>query len=75
MKFDIYMEGFATNGESAKAIFLAASEGDTFIEACKNYIKETGHGCIRVDKNGNQYASDWGCRWFPTLEEAQEFYS
>ncbi len=73
MNFNIYMEGFVTNGESGKAIFLATSEGDTFIEACKNYIKKTGHGEIRVDKNGNEYASYWGCRWFPTLEEAQEF--
>ncbi len=72
MKFKIYMEGFATLGERGRAYFLGTSKGDTFIEACKNYIKTTGQGCIRVDENGNEYASYWGCRWFPTLEEARE---
>lgn len=43
-----------------------------FIEACKNLIEVTGRGEIRRDENGNKYAHDWGCRWFPTLEEAQK---
>lgn len=72
MKFNIYEEGFDTNGEHGKAIFLATAEGNTFIEACENFIKETGCGEIRIDRDGNKYACEWGCRWFPTLAEAQK---
>ena len=74
MKFNIYQEGFETNGEHAKAIFLDTAKGDTFIKACKNYIKKTGYGEISVDENGDEYPHEWGCRWFPTLAEAQKNY-
>lgn len=74
MKYDIYQEGFVVMEGHGRAIHLGSAEGETFIDACRNYIKETGQGEIRVDKNGNEYAADWGCRWFPTLVEAQKSY-
>lgn len=49
--------------------YIGGAFGNTFIEACKNLIKVTEQGEIRRDENGNEYACDWGCRWFPTLEE------
>lgn len=71
--FDIYEEGFRTNGESAYAHYLGVGYGESFIEACKEFIARTKYGKIYIDDTtGEEYACDWGCRWFPTLEEAQK---
>ena len=74
MLFDIYEEGFRVMEESARAHYKGTGEGETFLDACKDYIARTGYGVIRTDSSGNEYASDWGCRWFPTLEEAQKSF-
>lgn len=72
--FHIYEEGFSVMEGSVGAHYLGTAYGETFIDACKNFIAEGHKGCIRIDENGNEYASDWGCRWFPTLEEAQRSF-
>lgn len=72
--YEIYEEGFCVMEGSGSAHYLGSAPGKTFLDACKNYIKATGNGEIDVDDNGNEYASDWGCRWFPTLEEAQRSF-
>lgn len=72
--YDIYEEGFAVMEGSAQAHYLGSEHGENFLDACKRYIEKTGKGEIRVDKNGREYACDWGCRWFPTMSEAQKFF-
>lgn len=72
--YNIYEEGFQVMEGSATAHYLGTARGETFIDACKNFIRETQQGCIKIDNDGNEYASDWGCRWFPTLEEAQRSF-
>lgn len=57
--YNIYEEGFQVMEGSATAHYLGAAQGETFIDACKNFIRETQHGCIKVDNDGNEYASDW----------------
>ena len=74
MVYDIYEEGYAATGESRGAIYLGQGEGETFLDACKNYIEKTGYGEIKQYSNGEYYASNWACRWFPTLEEAQKYF-
>ena len=69
--YNIYEEGFCVMEGTAPAHYIGSAFGDTFIEACENFIKQINRGVIQFDKIGNKYASDWGCRWFPTLEEAQ----
>ena len=59
---------------SGGARYIGTASGETFLDACKNYIKETGRGEIDVDSDGNEYANDWGCRWYPTLAEAQRSF-
>ena len=73
-KYDIYEEGFQIMGGSAKAHYLGYGYGNTFEEACEDYIKRTGQGEKRHYTTGKVYYCDWGCRWFPTLEEAQESF-
>ncbi len=74
--FYIYEEGFMASGMDApvKAHFVGVARGNDFIDACKNYISDGHHGTIGRDFNGNEYAHDWGCRWFPTLEDAQKSF-
>lgn len=69
--YDIYEEGYCVMEGRAPAHYIGSACGETFIEACENFIKQTGYGEIRLDKNGNKYACNWGCCWFPTLAEAQ----
>lgn len=73
-EYDIYEEGFCVMEGTGHAHYLGHAKGETFLDACKNYIAETGNGEIRVDNDGNKYACDWGCRWFPTLTEAQRSF-
>ena len=73
--FDIYEEGYAATGESRGAIYLGKGEGKTFLDACKDYIKKTGYGEIYSGsrfKDGKDRAGNWGCYWYPTLEQAQK---
>ena len=72
--YSIYEEGFVATGESAQAHYIGSATGVDFIDACRNFIAKTGRGEIRKDTNGNEYACDWGCRWFPTLSEAQRSF-
>ena len=72
--YNIYEEGFCVMEGSGEAHYIGTASGETFLDACKNYIKETGYGKIDVDSDGNEYAKNWGCRWFPTLAEAQRSF-
>ena len=72
--WDIYQEGYIDQGSSGVAYYVGCARGKTFLEACENFIKEKGYGEIKEDLMGKKYASNWCCRWFPTLKEAQESY-
>lgn len=75
-KFAIYEEGFMILGMDSpeRAHFLGYARGKTFIDACKQFICDGHPGEICIDRNGIEWAHDWGCRWFPTLEEAQKSF-
>ncbi len=72
--YRIYEEGYRTTGESVGAHYVGEATGKSFIDACKNYIEKNKYGRINIDSSGNEYAADWGCRWFPTLKEAQKSF-
>lgn len=76
MIYDIYEEGYAATGESRGAIYLGQGEGETFDDACKDYIERTGYGEYGIIPGYRDLvgASNWGCRWFPSLEEAQKSF-
>lgn len=75
-KFSIYEEGFMLTGMDvpARAHLIGFSYGDTFLDACKQFIRDGHPGEICSGKDGVEFAHDWGCRWFPTLEEAQKSF-
>lgn len=72
--YDIYEEGFVVMEGSAKAHYIGSANGEDFLDACKRFIEATGTGYIKKDAQGKEYACDWGCRWFPTLAEAQRSF-
>lgn len=77
--FNIYEEGFCVMEGSASAHYVGAAEGEDFLDACKNYLAENPQaGYIKkyIDDNGveKEVACSWGCRWFPTLAEAQRSF-
>jgi hypothetical protein len=74
MGFDIYEEGFEVTGSRGFAHYVGRGYGDTFLDACREFIQRTGCGEIRVECDGCEYACDWGCRWFPSLAEAQRSF-
>lgn len=73
--YEIYEEGFIVMEGSATAHYVGSAEGENFLDACKNYIaKHPNSGYIKKGIYcGEEYefACNWGCRWFPTLAEAQ----
>lgn len=58
--------------DDKRLVWFGEADGENFLEACKNYIKEHQYGEIRVLEDGTEVAQEWGCRWFPTLEEASK---
>lgn len=74
MLFQIYEEGFQMNGDSGCASYVGEAEGESFLDACKNYIKKNKRGEIRKGTNGEKYACDWGCKWYPSELQARETF-
>lgn len=72
--FQIFEEGYVVNGNSCGAHYIGRADGTDFLDACQNYMDRTGRGRFYKDKDGNRYPGDWGCRWFPTFEEARRSY-
>ena len=71
LRYEIYEEGYCVMEGSGSAHYVGDGYGETFLDACKEYIARTGVGEIRKDElTGEEYACDWGCEWFPTLAEA-----
>lgn len=73
--WEIYEEGFITNGLSGDSCYIGIGIGDTFLDACKEYINRTHRGEIREKDSGEEYACSWGCEWYPTREQASFFDS
>ena len=73
-KFEIYQEGFKVMEGEAKAHSIGFGYGETFEEACEEFHNRTSRGEKRKLKDGSIIYSDWGCKWFPTLEEAQKSF-
>lgn len=72
--YDIYEEGFVVMECAATAHYIGSADGEDFLDACKHWIEATGIGSIKKDANAKEYACDWGCRWFPSLAEAQSSF-
>ena len=69
-RFQVWSEGYRTTGESAGAQFHGEWEGETFPDACERFMKETGQ--MRwYNRERNTF---WGCRFFPSGNEAAKSF-
>lgn len=68
--FEIWCEGFATNGERGRANLLGTYEAETWDEAVQKYM-EDHPGRITVDNRGY---TDWGCSLFDNETEARKSF-
>jgi hypothetical protein len=64
-EYEIWSEGFAATGESAKANFIGSIWGETFIDACKN------SGLKLSSYDPPIY---WGCRLFDNEADARKSF-
>lgn len=76
--FLIFEEGFMIQGmdHPSPSHYIGSAKGKNFIDACKNYIEAHPNcgGEIRKDSAGNEYAYNWGCRWFSSSGEASKSF-
>lgn len=67
-QYDIWSEGFRTNGEAFSAFFIGTSLGSNFKEACDNFA-------IKDANFKRYYSSDdltyWGCKLFDNEVDAR----
>ena len=67
-QYDIWSEGFRTNGEASGAFFIGISFGSNFKEACNNFAIK--------DANFKRYYNNsdltyWGCKLFDNEADAR----
>jgi hypothetical protein len=69
--FDIWAEGYLTNGGFGGAIHLGKCCGETFKQACENKAK--------IDKDFKKYFNSetmtyWGCKLFDNESDARKTF-
>lgn len=70
MEYDIYEEWYICLGGEAKARYVGTYKGNSFEEACQNYVIDKNLGKLYNKKNNTVY----GCRLYQTLEEAAKTF-
>ncbi len=69
--YEIWSEGWALTGESARAHRLGVMEGEDFKDACLKMAKKMGVK-FQVDDKGNVF--NWGCQLFDNEKDARESF-
>lgn len=74
-EFEIWMEGYAMNGQMSVASFIGKAKGETFNDACRNFKYEKGEK-LNLDKHyeHQKHLSIWGCRLFDNEADARKSF-
>ena len=67
-QYDIWSEGFRTNGETSSAFFIGTSFGANFKEACNNFAIKNANFKKYYSSNDLTY---WGCKLFDNETDAR----
>lgn len=70
-RFEIWCEGYIATGERSGATLLGAAEGLNFQQACDELAITNLHFAKFYDREKLTY---WGCKLFPTLDEARKTF-
>lgn len=77
-EFEIWEEGYVITGNRGKAFFRGKAFGNTFEEACENFISDKGEK-LELDKKEDgshryERPSIWGCRLYDNEKEARKSF-
>lgn len=67
-QYNIWSEGFRTNGEASGAFFIGTSLGSNFKEACDNFAIKDANFKKYYSSNDLTY---WGCKLFDNETDAR----
>ena len=71
MKYEVWAEGYQTNGESSGAFLLGTYEGESFDDAVLSCMMDSKHNQKLFTYRLHSYHSYWGCRLFDNEYEAR----
>lgn len=69
MKYSIWEEGYAITGNEARASFVGEADGESFLDACKNWF--TAHPNASYDPKRNAV---WGCCLYDNEVDARKSF-
>ncbi len=71
--FEIWEEGYVVSGNSGTARFLGKYEGETFIDAVRNWANENPDEKQYLTIEDGK-ADSWGCRLFDNEADARKSF-
>lgn len=71
MNYDVWMEGYATNGERSSASYIGTYDTNSFVSACRKAVDAHGYWS-KYDPVRNTI---WGCRLFDNMASASRTFS
>ena len=69
--YEIWIEGYKCTGEQVRAECLGSAAGNTFKEACNEFMKTYPDSNIFYEKGNNTY---WGCDLFDNETDARSYF-
>lgn len=71
-KHEIWSEGYRACGDSGTCVYHGVHEGETFIDAVKNWAKndEEANRYVSISADGKS-AHYWGCRLYDNKAHAE----
>tara|TARA_R110000765_G_scaffold294024_1_gene389313 strand:- start:480 stop:854 length:375 start_codon:yes stop_codon:yes gene_type:complete len=70
-KYNVWVEGFATNGQQGTAQFLGNYTAESFKTACKLALIEKGYSMNHYREDTNSY---WGCKLYDNGTDATKSF-
>ena len=66
-EYEVWQEGYATTGNSAKASLIGKVEAKSFYDACVKL-------CSENEYFNKKSLTIWGCKLYPTEKEARKCF-
>ena len=70
--FDVWLEGYVTNGDRSKATFMGRQDGEDFDDACLRATVKKGWD-MSYYKSGNP-PTYWACRYYDNETDARKVF-
>lgn len=74
MKFNLWIEGYSATGEHSGASCIGKANGDTFIEACRNFATKENQRKFGGYSEQNGVPRFWGCKVFDNEGDARRSF-